>query len=63
MICPYCKREFHKPPAVSRRDSTILCCSRCGTREALEDIGVLSPEKIEKILSLMYDDITEVEEP
>lgn len=50
MICPICGREYHNPPAISRRDSYLIC-SRCGTREALEDAGV---EKIETILEAMY---------
>lgn len=53
MICPICGREFSRPPAISRRDPSVLICSRCGTREALEDLG-MEPEKIEGILTAIY---------
>lgn len=51
MICPICGREFIRPPAISRRDPTILIFSRCGSREALEDAGI---ENIEEILERIY---------
>ena len=50
MISPVCGREFFRPPAISRRDNSLIC-SRCGTREALEDAGV---ENIEEILEKIY---------
>ena len=52
MICPICGREFFRPPAVSRRDGSSIC-SRCGTREALEGLG-MDEEKIEGILTAIY---------
>lgn len=57
MICPICGREFFRPPAVSRRDSSPIC-SRCGTREALEDLG-MDEERIEAILTAIYGDEVE----
>ena len=57
MICPICGKEFFRPPAVSRRDNSLIC-SRCGTREALEDLG-LDKEKIEGILTAIYGDDVE----
>ena len=53
MICPFCKREFATPPALSRTDNKTLCCPRCGTREALETLS-FSPDTIEGILSAIY---------
>ena len=42
--CPRCKwnlLESHPPPAISRRDNKTRICSQCGTREALEDSGLI----------------------
>lgn len=58
MICPICGREFFRPPAVSRRDSAVLICSRDGTREALEDLG-MDEERTEAILTAIYGDDVE----
>jgi hypothetical protein len=38
--CPLCKRLYHQPPALSRTDNKTLICPDCGTRQALESIGV-----------------------
>lgn len=53
MICPFCRRSFSSPPALSRFDNETLICPRCGTREALEVLA-FGPEKIEGILSAIY---------
>lgn len=58
MICPICGKEFFRPPAVSRRDNHALICSSCGTREALEDLG-MDEDKIEGILIAIYGDNVE----
>jgi predicted RNA-binding Zn-ribbon protein involved in translation (DUF1610 family) len=40
-LCPAnCGRELGKFPALSRRDNETYICSPCGTREALEDMGI-----------------------
>lgn len=57
MICPICGKEFFRPPALSRRDGSSIC-SRCGTREALEDLG-MDEERIEGILTAIYGDDVE----
>lgn len=44
-ICPKCGRRYGKRPAVSRLDNTTLICPDCGTREALESIGVGKTEQ------------------
>ena len=46
-ICGKCGCEYHEPPAISRYNSEVLLCSDCGTREALESIGVSENEQIE----------------
>ena len=57
MICPICGKEFSRPPAVSRRDGSSIC-SRCGTREALEDLG-MDEDRIDDILTAIYGDDVE----
>lgn len=52
-ICPRCRRAYHGTPALSRTDNRTLICPDCGTREALESIGV-SPEEQEKILDVIH---------
>lgn len=55
--CPFCGREFDRPPALSRKDNLSLICPDCGTREALESIGV-GPEEQEKILETIHKNYT-----
>lgn len=38
--CPRCGQVYFKYPALSRKDNQTLICPDCGTREALESIGV-----------------------
>ena len=39
-ICLRCGNAYHGVPALSRADNETLLCPDCGTREALESIGV-----------------------
>ena len=39
-ICPRCGKPYCERPALSRLDNETLICPDCGTREALESIGV-----------------------
>ena len=39
-ICPRCHKAYHGVPALSRKDGRIQICPDCGTREALDSIGV-----------------------
>ena len=39
-ICPRCGARYGRQPALSRTDGITLICPDCGTREALESIGV-----------------------
>ena len=51
--CPICGREYTEHPALSRADGVTLICPDCGTREALESIGV-SKEQQDKILGIIH---------
>lgn len=44
-VCPKCGREYTGRPALSRLDNETLICPDCGTREALESIGVGASEQ------------------
>ena len=52
-ICPICGQEYTGAPALSRKDNETLICPDCGTREALESLGVDSIEQ-EKILDTIH---------
>lgn len=52
-VCPKCGKEYTGVPALSRKDNTTLICPDCGTREALESIGV-EPEEIERIVEVLH---------
>ena len=52
-VCPICGKPYDGHPALSREDNETLICPDCGTRQALESIGV-STEEREKILSIIH---------
>lgn len=52
-ICPLCGKEYTERPAQSRVDSSVLICPDCGTRQALESIGI-SKEEQEKIINIIH---------
>ena len=52
-ICPLCGKTYGEPPALSRTDNEKLICPDCGTRQALESIGVYDEER-EKILYIIH---------
>ena len=52
-ICPGCGKEYTGRPALSRADNQTLICPDCGTREALESIGVDTAEQ-DKILKAIH---------
>jgi RNase P subunit RPR2 len=52
-ICPRCHKPYSGRPALSRVDNETLICPDCGTREALESIGVESEEQ-EQILETIH---------
>lgn len=51
--CPHCGKAYRDVPALSRTDNKTLICPDCGTREALESIGVREAEQ-EKILATIH---------
>ena len=44
-VCPRCGKAYHGPPALSREDNETLICPDCGTRQALQSIGVDTAEQ------------------
>lgn len=52
-VCPRCGQTYTAPPALSRLDSRTLICPDCGTREALESIGVDAAEQ-DKIIDTIH---------
>lgn len=52
-ICPRCGKPITEPPALSRLDNESLICPDCGTREALDSIGV-SPEEQDAIIQTIH---------
>ena len=53
MVCPKCGKTYTGHPALSRADNETLICPDCGTREALDSIGV-SAEEQESILQTIH---------
>lgn len=52
-VCPLCGKAYGEPPALSRTDNETLICPDCGTRQALDSIGI-SAEEQDKILSIIH---------
>ncbi len=52
-ICPRCGKAYHGPPALSREDNETLICPDCGTRQALQSIGVDTAEQ-EQIIETIH---------
>ena len=52
-ICPLCGKTNSDPPALSRTDNETPICPDCGTRQALESIGVSADEQ-EKIIDTIH---------
>lgn len=48
-MCPKCGKTYRGHPAISRADNKTPICSECGTREALEGLGI-GAEEIENII-------------
>ena len=45
-------RTYYNRPAISREDNSTLICPDCGTREALESIGIDTKEQEEIIKTI-----------
>ena len=43
--CPKCGCTYTERPALSRNDNNTLICPDCGTREALETMGISIEEQ------------------
>ena len=52
-VCPLCSKSYGEAPALSRTDNETLICPDCGTRQALESIGIDAEER-ERILSIIH---------
>ena len=52
--CPLCGAQYGGVPALSRKYPNTYICPDCGTREALESIGVSTDEQ-EKIISIIHN--------
>ena len=52
-ICPRCGASYGRTPALSRADGRTLICPDCGTRQALQSIGV-KPSEQEQILETIH---------
>ena len=52
-ICPLCGRAYRGAPALSREDNETLICPDCGTRQALQSIGV-EPSEQELIIETIH---------
>ena len=52
-VCPLCGRLYHEHPALSRTDNETLICPDCGTRQALQSIGI-DPEEQERIIETIH---------
>lgn len=50
--CPKCGKQYTGHPAISRTDNETIICSECGTREALEAIG-MEREDIDGIIDVL----------
>ena len=53
-ICPLCGSSYTGHPALSRIDSETLICPDCGTRQALDSIGVSREAEQEEILRIIH---------
>ena len=52
-VCPLCGKTYRGHPALSREDNVTPICPDCGTRQALQSIGVVGSEQ-DKILEIIH---------
>ena len=48
-VCPRCGRTYTEYPALSRVDNETAICPDCGTKEALDSLGISLEEQSEII--------------
>lgn len=53
-VCPICNKEYKARPAISRIDNLTPICPSCGTRQALDSLGI-SKEEQDKIFNSIHD--------
>lgn len=53
-ICPLCGGSYTERPAISRLDNRTEICPLCGTREALDALGVDRLEQEHIIATIDY---------
>ncbi len=56
-VCPRCGKVYTDRPAISRTDGKTPICPDCGTREALESIGIDTTEQ-DKILRAIHGNMS-----
>ena len=49
-VCPKCGKAYKGYPAISRTDNRTEICPECGTREALDAVGMEQAEQ-DKIIA------------
>ena len=54
LICPVCGNTYQGVPALSRKDNKTHICPDCGTREALESVGISVKEQ-DSILDIIHN--------
>ena len=52
-VCPICGQAYTDHPAISRTDGETPICPDCGTRQALESLGIDTDEQ-EKIITAIH---------
>lgn len=53
-VCPLCGQKYIGRSALSRADNKTPVCPDCGTRQALESIGIGKAEQ-DEILKIIHD--------
>ncbi len=51
--CPKCQQLYYGVPSISRADNKTRICPDCGTREALESLGI-TPKEQEEIIKTIH---------
>lgn len=54
LVCPACGKTYQGVSALSRKDNKTLICPDCGTREALESVGISEKEQ-DSILEIIHN--------
>lgn len=53
--CPKCGAEYSAPPALSRMDNKTEICPLCGTKEALDAMGLPEGSSIREAILEMEE--------